>query len=247
VRVSIARRLWWLSGVAPLACGGLSSGGGSGIGVLCHLDPEACLCADGACSSGGSGGSAGSTGGFVSGGGSNTGGSGGLNTGGSAGSTGGTGITYNYGDVTPCETTGNSLFLAGDANDFIHAGQDLITQAQFADASSQRHLSFTVTPTDSAQGLWWYVEFSSQQLGQDLAIGEYLDAERYPFESPATPGLSVSGDGSGCNTLSGKFTITDLAWRGSALLRATAAFEQHCEQGVAALRGCIHYDSAAQP
>ena len=45
----------------------------------------------------------------------------------------------------------------------------------------------------------------------------------------ADPGLDVSGDGRGSNTLTGQFTVYDAAFAGTTVTRFAAAFEQHSE------------------
>src|SRR5262249_12322562 len=45
------------------------------------------------------------------------------------------------------------------------------------------------------------------------------------------------------NMLSGRFVVTDIAWAGAELFRFTVAFEQHCELGLPALLGCMHYEA----
>lgn len=38
----------------------------------------------------------------------------------------------------------------------------------------------------------------------------YEDATRFPFQEDFEPGLSVSGDGRACNTLTGQFQVLQL-------------------------------------
>jgi len=47
---------------------------------------------------------------------------------------------------------------------------------------------------------WWYLDFAAPG-DAELAVGPYENAERFPFQSPTLPGLSISGSGRGCNTL----------------------------------------------
>ncbi|GAA5002833.1 hypothetical protein [Streptomyces siamensis] len=55
-------------------------------------------------------------------------------------------------------------------------------------------------------------------------------------------GLDVHGDGRGCTTSTGEFTVTRPARGDDGAVEAFAAtFVQHCEGGAAALRGTIHY------
>jgi len=167
---------------------------------------------------------------------------GGKGTGGTSGPR-----AYAYGDLSPCETSQSSLFFSGDSGDFIHPGQDLIDVARFTEHSSTSRISFYITPSGMEHGYPWDLDFSSEQLNAPLAVGEYLNAERYPFETYLRPGLSVYGDGRGCNELKGKFVIKRLEWIGGTLARVDIAFEQHCEGGSPALRGCLHYDSGLEP
>lgn len=156
-------------------------------------------------------------------------------------------IDYQYGDTAPCDSQENGLFFSGDSGDWVHPGQDFITVARFTDSSDADHIGFYIEPSGEEHGLWWDLDFSSEQLDEALKVGEYLDVERYPFETYLKPGLDVGGDGRGCNSLSGKFLITDLLWLGGTLVRFSASFEQHCEQGSSKLLGCIHYDSGLSP
>ncbi|HYY59341.1 MAG TPA: carboxypeptidase regulatory-like domain-containing protein, partial [Pyrinomonadaceae bacterium] len=59
------------------------------------------------------------------------------------------------------------------------------------------------------------------------------------------PGLEIAGDGRGCNTLTGSFTVHEvtLDYSGSSpkVLTFAASFEQHCEGGPAALIGTLYY------
>jgi len=94
---------------------------------------------------------------------------------------------------------------------------------------------------------WWYIDIAAP-AGQPLQIGSYTGAERYPFESPAEPGLSVYGDGRGCNTLTGQFDVNDVEFAPTGeLLVFDATFEQHCEGATAALFGRIRIENAPPP
>jgi hypothetical protein len=70
--------------------------------------------------------------------------------------------------------------------------------------------------------------------GYALTPSRYPGATRYPFQDLGEPGISVSGDGRGCNNATGSFTVLDLAPG-----RLWIAYEQHCEGGDPALFGEI--------
>jgi hypothetical protein len=217
----------------PCQCSPVGNGGAAGAGGSRNV--------------GGAGGfgAVGAGGGFGSGS-AGTGGGDSAGAGGMLGNGGGAGsalIDYRYGDTAPCDVAMKSIFFDGDTGDFIHPGQDLISIARFTDSSSRMHVNLDIEPSGQQHGLWWWVDFSSDDMDQPLVVGEYLNAERYPFQSYLKPGLDVSGDGRGCNTLTGKFKISDIRWIGGTLVRFVAAFEQHCEGVSAALRGCVHYET----
>ena len=136
------------------------------------------------------------------------------------------------------------LVLNGDNGDYIHPGYAKITVAQWqSNPSTLRDtVSFSIEPSGQQLGSWWNVELSTARLSVPLAVGTYLGAERAPFATFMKPGLNISGDGRGCNTLSGKFSIHEISWDGDILMHVLASFEQHCEQGPAALRGCVKFD-----
>ena len=80
---------------------------------------------------------------------------------------------------------------------------------------------------------------------QPLAVGTYTGAVRYPFQASNQPGLSVYGDGRGCNTLTGSFQVLQVTYgAGNTIDAFDATFEQHCEGFTPALRGEIRYNAS---
>jgi hypothetical protein len=70
--------------------------------------------------------------------------------------------------------------------------------------------------------------------GGTIARGRYTDNDRWQMD--------VSGDGRGCNQLSGEYTIEDVTFDQRGLLDTLdLSFEQHCERRRAALRGVFEY------
>jgi hypothetical protein len=144
------------------------------------------------------------------------------------------------GSSAPCLLGGNVMFF--DGNDYIFNGTMTVTSGTFSAGGSEQVVSVQVTPGQQGQGTGWMLDFSASQLGQPLATQVYTGAMRYPFEQPGVPGLSLSGDGRGCSVLTGRFEIEELVRSAGRLSRFTATFEQHCEGGSSALRGCIHLE-----
>ena len=98
----------------------------------------------------------------------------------------------------------------------------------------------------------WSLTFSTDDLGQNLAAGDYTGAQRAAFAQAGHPGLDVFGDGRGSNQIFGSFSIQDAEFDyagSSPTLRSFAAtFELHSESaGAPALNGSIgfNYESGA--
>ena len=68
-------------------------------------------------------------------------------------------------------------------------------------------------------------------------------AQRYLFEAAGHPGLDVSGDGRGSNTLTGSFQVLDVEFNNGTLTSFAANFIQHSEGATPALYGEIRYNS----
>lgn len=105
--------------------------------------------------------------------------------------------------------------------------------------SSVQAVSFSVDQGND----WWTLDLQRAGGGL-LKVGEYNDAVRYPFNSNVN-GVSFSGSGRGCNTLTGSFKVYDVAYDNAGqLLRLSADFTQYCEGGKPALNGRVRYRSA---
>jgi hypothetical protein len=140
---------------------------------------------------------------------------------------------------------GNFLSFVSDPGDYIGQGWTLFHEAPTstftATTPSPSRISMSIIGSDGLSTLNWSLEFAAPQ-GQPLVAGTYLNATRYPFQAPTVPGLSFYGDGRGCNTLSGQFTIASVSYGSDGSLQfLQASFEQHCEGGGPALRGTVFY------
>ena len=84
-------------------------------------------------------------------------------------------------------------------------------------------------------------------FGVDLVVGRYTNATRWPFNSDS-PGLSISGNGRGCNTVCGDFEIRELGINEAGEMdRLWVTFTQQCECFGAPLSGKIRYRSQLAP
>jgi hypothetical protein len=143
------------------------------------------------------------------------------------------------GSMEPCLLGGSVMFF--DGNDYIYDGTMTVRDASWSGSGSADRIYINLHPSSPAEGLWWNLEFSSRQLQRPLTRGVYDNAQRAPFASPGHPGIDVSGDGRGCNTIAGRFQVHAFDLQDGQLQRAAISFEQHCEAGPSVLRGCVYY------
>src|SRR6266404_167468 len=140
---------------------------------------------------------------------------------------------------------GTLLFLNSQASDYIGQGEGrLITPADGTfTASRNLNNGVSVDFAGSAPGDFWSLDFAAP-MGTTLVPGAYEGATRWPFQAASSPGLSVYGDGRGCNTLTGRFVVLEATYGADGKVESFAAdFEQHCESAAPALFGSIRYDA----
>lgn len=142
--------------------------------------------------------------------------------------------------VVERELIGSATFvrLESDADDYIGAGQTYgYTQANAVITVTARagNLSIAIRGDEG-----WSGSFQAPGALSRLQPGSYDGLQRYPFHDPASGGLNWSGEGRGCNTLSGRFTVDSLTYINGDLTTIDLRFEQHCEGEAPALRGAIH-------
>lgn len=136
------------------------------------------------------------------------------------------------------------LAMSSQPGDFIGQGQEyLITLSDGAFIPSN---SGNLVQMDINNGDFWTADFAGPTTAQ-LIKGDYENAQRYPFQPPGTPGLSIDGAARGCNTLTGNFQVTKAGYNSGGILQSFAAnFEQHCEGQTPALFGWLRFHSLLQ-
>jgi DNA-binding beta-propeller fold protein YncE len=145
-------------------------------------------------------------------------------------------------------TTGSFLYMKSQPGDYIGAGAewlyarpDTTVWASLAQGGRFFNARFLQGTAHT-----WSVDMVAPQ-GQPLVIGSYPGAIRAAVSS-TTPGLQVSGEGRGCNTLTGRFDVTQLSFSPTGvLLLFEATFEQHCEGAAPALFGHVRYEDDMTP
>jgi hypothetical protein len=144
---------------------------------------------------------------------------------------------------TPSATRpADGFSFTSEPRDFIAQGQSESfgsSSAEFVVSRSSDQSIAVMIQTDSQS---WTVELAAPQ-GKALAVGSYPNAQRAGLATGSAPGLSVSGDGRGCNAVFGSFAVTQVVFDQDGRLWALqATFVQHCESVSApALRGSISY------
>ncbi len=136
------------------------------------------------------------------------------------------------------------LSMTSDPGDYIGGGGTYLFTP----------LDGTFTPNRTSRGgvsivfngaTWWTASFEPPTAAGTLAPGVYEGATRYPFQSPVTPGLDVTGAGRGCNQSGGRFVVLEAVYGpGGEVISFAADFEQHCEFVTPALFGSIRYNSS---
>jgi hypothetical protein len=141
--------------------------------------------------------------------------------------------------------SGNYLYLESHQGDYIGGGRSyLYTPANAV---------FTVNPSGAHVGLSiagdqnWSGDFQGLMSQSQLSVGYYSGLQRYPFNNPVLGGLSWSGDGRGCNTLSGWFAVDKVAYSGTTLTSIDLRFEQYCDGSAVPLRGQLHWSAGEPP
>lgn len=123
--------------------------------------------------------------------------------------------------------------MNSEAGDYIGAGQDwfydLSTSSITMSKNFDNGVSVSISGSDS-----WSADFAAPDQFQ-LHVGEYSYAERFPFQDAGVAGLSISGNGRGCNRNYGSFNVTKLVWENDQPKEFKASFEQHCERTSAPL------------
>ena len=140
-------------------------------------------------------------------------------------------------NATP--TSGNYIYLQSDPGDFVGGGQTYVytqANAMLNVSMSGLHLTISVNGNDT-----WTGDFQGMNSISELQTGYYGGLQRYPFNNPTRGGLDWSGNGLGCNTLTGWFVIDNITAVAGTLTTIDLRFEQHCEGGAAALHGKIHW------
>jgi VCBS repeat-containing protein len=155
--------------------------------------------------------------------------------------------SYAYIPGSPLTTTVAQTFvtMSSQPGDWVGQGQNYsftpanstITAHLLTDGPIVSGVEVDVTAT----GQSWTLDFTAPSPGW-LVPGTYTGATRWPFEAAGVPGLDVSGDGRGSNTIAGQFTVTQAVYGASGnLVTFGASFTQYGDGSTAALTGQVDF------
>ncbi len=123
-----------------------------------------------------------------------------------------------------------SLTMDSEAGDYIGRGLFYIYSLSDGKFTAQPNAGNGVSVSFTAPNYshWWYLDFAAPNNAL-LTVGSYSGATRYPFQAVNAPGLSVYGDGSGCDTSTGSFEVKEINYgANNEIISFWATFEQHC-------------------
>jgi hypothetical protein len=154
-------------------------------------------------------------------------------------------LTFAVASLFGASAFANSLTFVSEPGDWVGQGEThSFSEGVTAAASTD---SGTINVAVNTPDHWFYLDLAAPAT-QQLVPGVYNGAVRYPFQEPTQPGLSFFGDGRGCNTLTGTFTVTKAVYGPHGYIQEfEAGFEQHCEGLDPGLFGTVSISNPPPP
>jgi len=135
---------------------------------------------------------------------------------------------------------GNFVYLNSQSGDCVGGGQNYTYTPLTALLSFTETWGILEVSMQGNEG--WTGYFESMSFPAALERGYYESVERYPFNNASVGGFVWSGNGCGCNTLTGWFAMDAVTYKGGNLAFVSLRFEQHCDGSSSALRGALRWD-----
>ena len=142
-------------------------------------------------------------------------------------------------NATPA--AGSYVYLESDPYEYIARGATLVYTRTIADLVVSVSGGNVKVKVDGNEH--WNGEFQAMSSVPQLQPGYYGSLRSYPFHNPARGGIAWWGEGRGCNKEGGWFIVDAVTHVNGVLAMLDLRFEKHCENGVPALRGKIHWDA----
>lgn len=145
------------------------------------------------------------------------------------------------GDACDDYYTNTHLVLDSEEGDYIGQGEYRSFYLIDGNMEAERNFDNGVTVRYDGENPWT-LNFAAPG-DVELSNGFYDMATRYPFQDASEPGLSISGDGRGCNTLSGSFDVHSVIFDAQGEVEYfDASYTQYCGASQAALTGRVTVD-----
>jgi hypothetical protein len=132
------------------------------------------------------------------------------------------------------------LVLNSGPGDYVGGGaRKVLTPADGVFSASENYDNGVSVHFNGGAFESWDLDFSAPSNAL-LTATAYEGAQRFGFQSPTKPGMSITGEGNACNTDSGRFVVREVTYGAASDVTSFAAdFEQHCEDGASVLYGTI--------
>lgn len=130
-------------------------------------------------------------------------------------------------------TSGDFVYLQSDQGDYIGQGTTSLYQTGIVVTSSGANVAVAAGGNSG--------NFQGMSSLSQVNVGYYGNLIRYPFNNPLLGGLDWSGNGRGCNQLTGWFVVDRVNYVNAVLVGIELRFEQHCEGSTAALHGAVRW------
>jgi hypothetical protein len=129
--------------------------------------------------------------------------------------------------------TGNVVYLESQQGDYVGQG---------ATNKYQTNITVTASGMRATVSVGGYTgEFYGMNSISQLEVGYYGDVARAPSDSRVQGGLDWSGNGRGCNDLTGWFAVDSVNYVNGVLVGIKLRFEQHCDGQTPALHGMVRW------
>src|SRR5687767_8415669 len=141
----------------------------------------------------------------------------------------------------PAAPAPNSVRLESDPGDFIGQGRTYdytSANALISVDATGGHLTVIINGDET-----WRGEFQMPSASTRFQPGTYANLERFGSHDPTEGALDWFGEGRGCNTLVGSFTVDSVRYVGDLLTAIDLRFQQRCEGSVPTLEGTVHWRS----
>jgi hypothetical protein len=140
----------------------------------------------------------------------------------------------------PASPVTTFVYLDSDPGDSIGLGAKYLYTSSDTSITVTFAAGYLQVMVEGAE--WWNGNFQMPSGVTTLREGTYSGLGAYLRHDPVKGGLVWMGEGRGCYTLIGSFSVANVVYRKERLESFDVIFDQHCEGEPAALRGLIHWD-----